>query len=633
MTLYKQLVTGMIFVLSALLISVFFVELSTTRNNLVQQQRSEINNTINTVGLALAPYLENNDKVAIESVINALFDGSSYSVVRLVYLDSGDEILRTYPLTPSHAPKWFLDLNLFEKIHDRRIVTSGWMQLAEIEIVSHPGSAYSQLWLAFERLTIAFCIIMLLGLFTTSLILRRALTPLQQIVVKMEQVASNQFGTVLARPATKELISVVDGINTMSTQLERTFKAQSKEAEQLRQQAYIEPVSQLGNRSYFMNQLNSWLGENGTGGVALLETSFIRSVYDQLGYEAGDEAIKAITASLKSVIPSTFYITARISKWEFGIILPNIEKQELVTLSKKLIEQISLVHSIQNNHLKPSLGVVFCHAETKPSDVLTMLDNSLSNAKANQEDNFSLLASKDEHCLIGKQAWKTIVDEAIIQGNFTFRFQNATSNTGKIYHREVFSSIQHSKGHYCANQYLFALEQLNASHVFDEYIIDSMLRHLHESDLSSPVAINIAQSSVTNAGFIRWISDKLRANPRIVDLLHFEIPESCFIEEPHHTALFCNAVREAGALFGVDNYGRHFQSLEYLNEFRPAYVKLDYLYTHHLEDDSQELTLASISKAAHNLGIKTIACRIETQSQLDMLSNHYIDAFQGFTVK
>ncbi|WP_339390138.1 LapD/MoxY N-terminal periplasmic domain-containing protein, partial [Vibrio neptunius] len=94
MTLYKQLVAGMIAVFLMLMASVFIIEFNTTRNNLVQQQRSEVNNTINTVGLALAPYLENKDQVAVESVINALFDGSSYSIVRLIFLDNGEEVLR-----------------------------------------------------------------------------------------------------------------------------------------------------------------------------------------------------------------------------------------------------------------------------------------------------------------------------------------------------------------------------------------------------------------------------------------------------------------------------------------------------------------------------------------------------------
>jgi hypothetical protein len=215
MTLYKQLVAGMIAVFIMLMTSVFIIEFNTTRNNLEQQQRSEVNNTINTVGLALAPYLEKKDKIAVESVINALFDGSSYSVVRLIFLDDNEEILRSYPVKPNNVPQWFTNLHLFAPIHDQRVVTSGWMQLAEVEIVSHPGEAYAQLWKALIRLLIAFSAIFIIGLAAIAFILKRALRPLQMIVEKMEQVARNHFGEPLPRPATKDLIYVVDGINSM----------------------------------------------------------------------------------------------------------------------------------------------------------------------------------------------------------------------------------------------------------------------------------------------------------------------------------------------------------------------------------------------------------------------------------
>ena len=178
MTLYKQLVVGMVAVFILLMTSVFMIEFNTTRGYLEEQQRSEVSNTINTVGLALAPYLEEKDRVSVESVINALFDGSSYSVVRLIFLDSGEDIIRSYPVKPSGVPQWFTNLNLFEPVHDRRVITSGWMQLAEVEIVSHPGPAYDQLWQAFTRLLSIFGVIFLLGLVSISWILKRALRPL-----------------------------------------------------------------------------------------------------------------------------------------------------------------------------------------------------------------------------------------------------------------------------------------------------------------------------------------------------------------------------------------------------------------------------------------------------------------------
>ncbi|MGF1910100.1 EAL domain-containing protein [Vibrio kasasachensis] len=637
MTLHKQLVAGMIAVIMILLISVSVIEFNTTRNFLEQQQRSEVNNSINTVGLALAPYLQDKDTVAVESVINALFDGSSYSVVRLIFLDSGEEIVRSYPVKPNNVPNWFVDLNLFEPIHDSRVVTSGWMQLAEVEIISHPGGAYLQLWKAFEDLVIAFCIVLLIGLFAISFLLKRALKPLNLIVEKMKQVARNQFGEPLPLPKTSDLISVVEGINSMSAQLEESFKAQAKEAQQLRERAYIDPVSALGNRAYYMSQLNAWLSEGGYGGVALLEARFIKDLYDDKGYEASDKMVRELADHLKVALNSNQVTLSRISSDEFGFIMPNMDESELKLLAESIVTYVQDLNADPTGMAKAnaSLGVVHNSANGSVSDILTLLDNALADASSNLDLAYGYITSEDSRTLMGKQQWKLLVEEAISNDWFSFRMQPANTSTGETYHYEMFSAIETDDTRYSANQYLFALEQLNASHIFDQYIIASVLTKIKQDGFSydAPIAINIAQNSISQPSFIRWVSQHLSKHKNLAHLIHFEIPENCFINAPHHTALFCNAIRTAGSDFGVDNYGRNFQSLDYLNEFRPAYVKLDYLYTHHLEDEKQTFTLTSISRTAHNLGIKTIASRVETQTQLDFLSEHFIDIFQGFIVE
>lgn len=634
MTLYKQLVAGMVTVLILLMICVFIIEFKTTRNNLEQQQRSEVSNTINTVGLALAPYLENKDTVAAESVINALFDGSTYSVVRLRFLDDDAEIVRAYPIKPSQVPQWFTNLNLFEPIHDRRVVTSGWLQLAEVEIVSHPGEAYAQLWQALIRLCLAFGSITLVGLMAIALIVRHALKPLQMIVQKMAQIARNQFGEPLPLPDTRDLTAVVEGINSMSAQVEKYFKAQAQEAQMLRERAYIDPVSQLGNRAYYMNQLNGWLSENAVGGVAILQAQFIKELYEEKGYEAGDGMVRDLAAQLKATVTTPNATIARISTDEFGLILPNLDENELRLVADGLINAIQVVNPDPTGMAAAyaSLGVVHNKESKTSTEMLSLLDNAVATSKANPELKYGFVTSATHQVVMGKQQWKALVEEAIHHDWVTFRFQAANHSDGQTFHREVFSAIEKDNVRYSANQYLFALEQLHASHLFDQYVLQAMVEKLGAGELTDTLAINIAQSSIEQPSFIRWVTQLLARHKTVCDKLHFEIPESCFVNAPHHTALFCHAVRSAGAGFGVDNYGRNFQSLDYINEFRPDYVKLDYLFTHHLDDEKQKFTLTSISRTAHDLGVTTIASRVETQVQLDFLSEHFIDVFQGFIV-
>jgi EAL domain-containing protein (putative c-di-GMP-specific phosphodiesterase class I)/GGDEF domain-containing protein len=634
MTLYKQIVAGMIALFIVLISAVFIIEFNTTRDNLEQQQRSEVTNTINTVGLALAPYLKEKDTVAVESVINALFDGSTYSLVKLVFLDNRKEIKRVYPIKPTNVPAWFTSLGLFKTINEKRVITSGWMQLAEVEITSHPGQAYQQLWEALIRLSVVFGSVFTIGLAAIALIIRHALRPLQAIVHKMEQVARSQFGKPLPRPSTKDLVHVVDGINHMSTQVEKSFNTQALEAQQLRERAYIDQVSKLGNRSFYMTQLSSWLTEGGFGAVAILQASFIEEIYKEQGYQSGDKQVRGLSDNLRLSIQMKNAVIARLSEFEFAFIFPNLEHDEINALAESIISYATSLDPDPTGSASPEvyLGMVYNKSRKSTSEIMSLLDNALAAARVSRSLPYGSINSDTDALVMGKQQWKALVEEAINNDNVDFRYQAATDKNGVILHHEIFSSIEKDGHRYSAIQYLFALEQLHVSHIFDQYVIQKIFNQLASGTSNDMYAVNISPSSIEEPSFIRWVSDLLSSNVKVAQQLHFELPESCFINIPNYTALFCNAIRAAGADFGVDNYGRHFESLTYLNEFRPKYVKLDYLFTHQLDDEKQTYTLTSISIAAQKLSIITVASRVETQEQLDFLAEHFIEVFQGFIV-
>ncbi|AZL87105.1 EAL domain-containing protein [Aliivibrio salmonicida] len=634
MTLYKQLVSWMTAVFLLLLISVFAIEFRTTQTFLENQQRSEVNNTINSMGLALAPYLENEDKVAAESVINALFDGSYYSAVRLTLLSTNEEIVRVYPIKIENVPKWFTDLNLFRTISENRVITSGWIQLAEVEIVTHPGYAYQQLWNSLTQLGMIFFIVIGLGIVVISMVVKRALSPLQSIVIKMKEVSENNFDTKLAKPKTKDLEAVISGINSMSSQISLSFKAQVQEAEKLRDQVYLDPISGLGNRSFFMGQLNTWLSESSKGGIAILKVNFINRVYEQDGYEAGDDLVHQLANLLKATLPSSNVTLTRLNSSEFGFIFPNIEEVELKLAAENIIAYTQDIKGdpTATAPVDAELGVVFNENRKTTTEILSLVDNALTQAHATPELLFGFIADESQHQLMGKQQWKQFVDEAISEQLFNFTLQLATARIGTVFHQEVFSAIEKEGQRYSANQYLFALEQLNETTSFDQFVISTMLERIKTQEITQPVAINLANGSVANPSFVRWLTAILKKNKEAMPLLHFEIQESAFIESEDHTALLCNVIRESGAEFGVDNYGRNFESLEYIKVFRPKYVKLDYLFTHQLDDEKQRYILTSISRTAQSLGITTIASRVENKEQLELLSEHHIDVFQGFFV-
>ena len=81
----------------------------------------------------------------------------------------------------------------------------------------------------------------------------------------------------------------------------------------------------------------------------------------------------------------------------------------------------------------------------------------------------------------------------------------------------------------------------------------------------------------------------------------------------------------------MDQYGRNFQSLDYLEALSPAYVKVDHGYTGMvLKEEGDQAFLSAVCRAAHNAGIVTIATRVESQEQVQALASLFVDGYQGF---
>lgn len=633
MTLYRQLFTWMLVIFLLLLLAVTGIELSTTRNFLLTQQTAAVNNTINSMGLALAPYLEDDDKVATESVINALFDGGFYQEVTLKLLSDNSEIKRQYPVTVDGVPDWFINLDLFPAITEERTFTSGWLQLAEVKVVSHPGYAYRELWQAAVQLGIWIGLLFLIAMLIIAFQLRRSLGPLKVITERAHDIANNKFSDPIPPAPTTELNTVVTAINQMSNQLENYFKQQAREADRLREHAYRDTVSGLGNRSFFVGQLKSWLAESAIGGLIMIKVDLITDTYHHQGFEQGDALVSQFSKKLNTTVVDADCTASRLSKDEFAILAPNYNSEDLQILGESIL---TIVIDMQPDPMgisppKLAIGLTINNSDNREASVLlSQADNALNQARNTPNHPIAMLDLTANDSSMGKQQWKSLILDAVAHDWFVFKFQSAATSDQTIIHQEVFTAIERGEDYYGAAHFLGAIEQLELGESFDRYVVSKMIERLNDDPKLGPLAVNLTQSSVTNASFIRWLTTMMQKHRDLAQRLFFEIPESVFVRYPDHVSLLTEQAHRFNFGFGVDNYGRNFQSVDYLNKFKPSYVKIDFAYTSNLDDESQSHVLASICRTAHNLNIITIATRVETETQLNKLSELFVNGFQGF---
>ncbi|MBL0545224.1 EAL domain-containing protein [Aeromonas jandaei] len=633
MTLYRQLLATMLLLFGLLFAATYWVQFNSTRSYLAQQQETTVINTATSLGLALTPYLENGDKVGAESVIKAIFDGGYYRIVRLDLLASKDVIEEENSSRIQGVPDWFIKLGLFPEVSNESILTSGWLQLGKLKVVGHPGQAYHELWVGMSELATWFVI----GFLITTILLMRALNfllkPLKQICDQAVEIELHHFGHTIPEPRTHELKQVVQAINILSGKLAVQFKEQAEEAEKLRERVYVDAVSGLGNRAYFVGQVNAWIAEAGQGGVMLVAVDMLEDIYRDEGFAARDNMVKSIAQVLREQLKGwDGAAVARISATEYALLCPTDDFEQLKELAEIINSRIAdlVVNPMEEGNPLSVIGIAGRDGKDDLSALLTKADNALGKAR-NERRGAVVIEGGDSQGMMGRLAWRDLVQDAINRHLWRFKAQPACRfDNGLRMHAELFASISRDGTDYFAGQFLPAIEQFKLGSEFDQAILESSIGLL-QRDAELMLAINITAGSLCSDDFLAWLPEFLSENVNLQGRLLFEIPEAAIVKHREQVTALVQVLRQLGFEWGVDHYGRHFQSLGYLEELAPAYVKVDHGYTSQVMEPGADTSfLAAVCRAAHNAGVLTIATRVEDQQQVELLSKLHIDGYQGF---
>lgn len=639
MTLFKRQIISITTLMCSVLGVSTGVQLYTGYNAVSDQHISrtgeDINRALDTLPSTLSildnQIITRRQESELIEILNYLFPAQHYNHSALLFADSTPLIRIDNQRSITNVPQWFQSLITIPEHIEKRTVNNNNYDVGIIEVSASPRWAYTKYWQLFSNTLLSHLFLMLAGGCLIYIISKNHFTSLQRLTTRAQNI-DNLNQAPMPLPEESDIKTIVRAFNKLTYQLDVNFKNQANEAVKLREQAYLDPISGLGNRSFFIHQISSWLDESHKGGLALIQTTLISDYYEHKGYQAGDKLIKQIAARLNEVIIYNDATISRLSRDEFAVLIPNLSSEKLTLLGKMILKIFTDIerNSDIDSAITTDIGLVYNEARLTPSQLLTQLDNALTQAKLTPHESIALIKDPTSHDTLGKQQWKQLLEQAINEDLFQYKFQPATLENRSIYHYEVFTGIQKNKDFYSAGQFLGAIEDLKIGSWFDRHVIVTIINRLNADRTIGPFAINVTNSSIADPSFIRWLDKLLANNTQVASRLFFELQEISCIRNTDATSILCSTIKRHRFGVGIDNYGRHFQSLTYLKEINPDYVKIDYAYTYQLNDQTKSAVLSSICRTAHSLDIKAIATRVETETQLERLSDLFVSGYQGF---
>lgn len=636
MTLFSQ-INSLLFALFLLVMSsLVYFQFTETKEFMANQMESDLNNTVTSLSLMLKPHLETGDEATVDTLVNVIFEGGFYRQVKLTWLADNKEQIWENEIKVKRVPQWFINLNLFDAQNKEVTITSGWLQLATLNVESNPAIGYRELWRIMNDTLMVLAALFLICVGALHLRLKRILKPLHAVAEHARDVSQRKFHPDMELPVTLELKEVVSAINSMSGQLKQVFKALDEQVDTLKNDTLRDQVSQLPNRLYLTGQLNSWLSEPDFGGLLLADFKWLDEIHSKYGYQVRDQTIRVLSQKLIKELPFTSEtLIARISNTEFAFLMRNADKSQISQYLQALIRLIN--QEMLNAGCATNQGFAIGVSErtegvTRP-ELLARADNALQQAL--NEGKASAWFYVEHEQEFNREDWREKLIEAIDANQFAFIWQpiqNCLNN--KVIHREMYCQLDLSGKVIRAGQFMPYIEKFSLGNKLDRCLLETIQKEGVLALTNEPIAVNLSRESLAHTDFHIWLTNYL-AQVEHPEKLNFDMPEAGITQNLNACLELCDIITRAGASFGVDNCGRQMGSLTYLQQLKPHYIKLDLSLScynnEENEENQQNLELCrALINIAKGLNIKAIITGIEDEKHLYTIKPLKAEGYQGY---
>ncbi|SEO42420.1 EAL domain-containing protein [Aquisalimonas asiatica] len=145
------------------------------------------------------------------------------------------------------------------------------------------------------------------------------------------------------------------------------------------------------------------------------------------------------------------------------------------------------------------------------------------------------------------------------------------------------------------------------------------------------LSLNIAPEQLAS----RSAADELLTLIRDLDIpvnrIQLEVTERSVLNDPGHAAEVLEQLQAAGAVIAMDDFGTGYSSLAYLQQLPLDVLKIDKSLVDPIISSTRALrVLTTIVRLAEDIGLQVVIEGVETESQLQAVSQLGTNLFQGF---
>lgn len=434
----------------------------------------------------------------------------------------------------------------------------------------------------------------------------------------------------------------------------RLYRESQQQLAELRQlyaalafQVEHDPLTGLANRLSFEDRLRDAIAtaENSRARVAVMyiDLDRFKQVNDTLGHAAGDELLRQVTQRMLSCVRETDTL-ARIGGDEFtAAITPIDSADDAMLIANRIIETVSRPMRIQGYELivTASVGIsLYPEDSTRFEELMRCADNALYSAKTAGRNTAHLYLPEEQENALARLQLENELRGALEAEALEMAYQpQIRLIDGAVTGMEALIRWNHpTLGRIVPAEFIPLAEETGLILPIGRWALWEACRTAkawRARGLHTRVSVNIAALQFEQSDFVRVIAEALRATQLDPDALEVEITESVLIRHIELKVERLHQVRALGVHVAIDDFGKGYSSLYYLQHMPISTLKIDRAFVRDIGRDAERAPramaiLRAIMTVGRGLGVRIVAEGVETQAQYDALAALGCDAIQGY---
>ena len=402
-----------------------------------------------------------------------------------------------------------------------------------------------------------------------------------------------------------------------------------KKRRQLYQLAYVDSITGVGNKNYFIEKgMGILKKENEPYYLMIIDIDKFKTFNKKYGREKGDKVLKAIAIKLKEIIGENEIIT-RLANDIFGVIFLN--QKNIDDIVGKINDEISNI-KVDENEYKMLLSIGIYKIKDEDNDIFEILDKALiahNMSKGNYNKRYFVYDDKMEEKMIKEHDIEMLMEEGIEKQEFKVFYQPKINiRTGKVDGAEALVRWQREDKLIPPNEFIPIFEKNKFIVKLDKYLFEKVCEDIKEwkdrFNKEIKVSVNISKEHLLQEEFIEEYLKIAWKKNIIPEEIELEITESAMVDEDFDMYKVFKKIKEAGFKISIDDFGTGYSSLSMLQNMPIDIIKIDKSFI------NQPQILEVIMKLAKNMNLETVAEGVETREQVQRLKKLGVDLLQGY---